>query len=123
MKLGRALSTFGLNAAFRLGSDAAGRRLVASLGSEDENVRMLAGMFLVKNGRRALPVLREALLRREQLPTVLTILADIAAPESAGLIRPYVADPDPAVADAARAALDIVERNLRERYALHDASP
>ena len=74
-------------------------------------MRTLAGMFLVKNGRRSLPVLHEALARREQLPMVLTILGDIGADESAELIRRYVSDPDPEVAAAARAALDIFERN------------
>ena len=111
MKLARALSTFGKSAALRLGSAGAGRSLVVDLASDDETVRALAGMFLVKNGRRSLPALHEALTRREQLPTVLTMLGDIAADESAELIRQYVNDPDPSVAAAARAALDIFERN------------
>lgn len=113
MNVGRVLSTFGKSVALRFGSKAAGRRLVADLGSDDENVRMLAGMFLVRNGRRSLPVLREALARREQLPTVLTMLADIAAPECGDLIQPYVDDREPEVGDAARAAMDILERNRR----------
>jgi len=113
VKLARALSAFGKSAALRLGSTGAGRSLVADLASDDETVRMLAGMFLVRNGRRSLPVLREALARREQVPTVLTMLGDIAADESAELIRPYVDDPDREVAAAAHAALDILERNRR----------
>ena len=113
MKLGPALSTFGKHAALRLGSNAAGRSLLDDLASADENVRMLAGMFLVRNGRRSLPALREALARREQLPTVLTILGDIATPECADMIRPYVDDPDPEVAQAARLALDALRRSER----------
>ncbi len=112
VKLGRALSTFGKHAALRLGSQAAGRSLLDDLASEDENVRMLAGMFFVKNGRRSLPVLREALARREQLPTVLTILGDIATPECEGLIRPYLNDPDSEITQAARWAMDALQRNL-----------
>jgi hypothetical protein len=111
MKFARALSAFGKSAALRFGSAGAGRSLAADLASDDENVRTLAGMFLVSNGRRSLPALHEALARREQLPTVLTILGDIAADESAELIRRYVDDPDPEVAAAARAALDILQRN------------
>lgn len=114
MKLGRALSTFGKGVALRLGSAGAGRRLLADLASDDETVRMLAGMFLVRGGSRSLPVLREALVRRDQLPTVLTVLADIATPESADLIRPFTADRDAAVADAARMAMDVLERNRRD---------
>lgn len=113
VKLGRALSTFGKHAALRLGSQAAGRSLLDDLASDDENVRMLAGMSLVRSGRRSLPVLREALARREQLPTVLTILGDIAAPECQELIRPYVDDRDPEVAESARMAMDVLRRSQR----------
>lgn len=113
MKLGRALSTFAKHAALRLGSDSAGRALVDDLASDDENVRMLAGMALTRNGRRSLPVLREALARREQLPTVLTILGSIAAAECAELIRPYVDDPDAQVAESARMAMDVLRRSQR----------
>jgi hypothetical protein len=111
VKLGSALATFGKSAALSLGSKAAGRSLLADLSSDDENVRTLAGMFLVRNGRRSLPVLRQALAQRQQLPTVLTMLADIAAPESEGEIARFVDDRDPEVAEAARLALDILKRN------------
>jgi hypothetical protein len=111
VKLASALSTFGKSAALSLGSSAAARSLLADLGSEDENVRTLAGMFLVRNGRRALPVLRQALARREQLPTLLTILGDIAAPESEAEIARYTDDDEPEVAQAAELALDAWRRN------------
>jgi hypothetical protein len=111
VKLGSALATFGKSAALSLGSAAAARSLLADLSSADENVRTLAGMFLVRNGRRSLPVLRQALARREQLPTVLTMLADIAAPESEAEIGRFVDDADPEVAQAARMALDVWRRN------------
>jgi hypothetical protein len=111
VKLARALSTFAKSAALRLGSAAAGRGLLGDFASDDETVRTLAGMFLVRNGRRSLPILREALVRREQMPAVLTMLGDIATDESAQLIRQYVGDREPEVDAAARAALDILERN------------
>jgi len=111
VKLGSALATFGKSAALRLGSGSAARSLLADLSSDDESVRALAGMFLVRGGRRSLPVLRQALARREQLPTVLTMLADIAAPESKAEIARFVDDPDPEAAQAARLALDVLERN------------
>jgi HEAT repeat protein len=111
MKLARALSTFAKSAALRLGSAAAGRGLLADFASDDETVRSLAGMFLVRGGSRSLPVLREALARRERMPEVLTMLGDIATDESAQLIRQYLSDSDPAVAAAAQSALDILDRN------------
>ena len=39
------------------------------------------------------------------------MLGDIATDESAELIRQYVGNPDPEVAAAAAAALDILDRN------------
>jgi hypothetical protein len=111
VKLADALSTFAKSAALRLGSAAAGRGLLHDFASDDETVRTLAGMFLVRNGRRSLPILREALARHEQMPAVLTMLGDIATDESAQLIRQYVNNRDPEVAAAAAAALDILERN------------
>lgn len=114
MNLRRALSTFGRSAAFRLGSERAGKTLIDDLSSSDETVRTLAGMFLVRSGRRSLPILRETLTRREQIPTVLTMLADIGAPESESEIRAFVTDNDPDVARAAKQALDLLHRNLRK---------
>jgi len=111
MKLARTLSTFAKSAALRLGSAAAGRGLLADFASDDETVRALAGMFLVRGGPRSLPVLREALARRKQMPAVLTMLGDIATDESAELIRQYLSDADPEVAAAAHSALDILQRN------------
>ncbi|HEV2722344.1 MAG TPA: hypothetical protein VG323_20155 [Thermoanaerobaculia bacterium] len=111
VNLGRALSTFGKSAALRLGSEGAGRRLLADFRSADETVRMLAGMFLVRNGNRSVPILREALARREEMPAILTMLGDIATDDAGALIRQYVDDQDPEVAAAARAALDILGRN------------
>jgi len=111
MHFGRAIATFGKSAALRLGSQAAARQLLGDMSSPDENVRMLAGMFLVKSGRRALPVLLEALARREQLPVVLTMLGDIAAAETEPEIARFEKDDDPNVAAAARMALDTLRRN------------
>jgi hypothetical protein len=111
VNLARALSTFGKSAALRLGSAGAGRRLLADLRSGDETVRMLAGMFLVRNRDRSVPILREALAHREEMPTILTMLGDIATDDAGALIRQYVDDDDPEVAAAARAALDIFGRN------------
>lgn len=104
------MSMFGLKAAFQLGSDAAGRALVRNLRSPDENVRTLAGMFLVQSGRRSLPLLREALARGEDVPTILTMLADIGDPSAEPEIRARLGDPDPEVARAASDALRVLEQ-------------
>ncbi len=105
----RAASMFALKAAFQAGSDAAGRSLIRNLRSPDENVRTLAGMFLVQCGRRSLPLLREALARGEDVPTILTMLADIGDPSVEPEIRARLSDSDPEVARAASDALKILE--------------
>ena len=95
----------------------AGRALVRALGSEDENVRTIAGMFLVRSGRRAEPVLQEAIARRENLPLVLTILGNIASPASEEILRRFATDPDSEAAEAAREALEELQE-LRELSAM-----
>ena len=106
MPLSGAARLFLDNALWRLsGWRAAGRRLVEALGSEDENVRTIAGMFLVKAGGKAKPLLEEALAKRQSLPLVLTILGDIGDRQSAAKLRPFTQDPDPQVAKAAQDAL------------------
>ena len=63
-----------------LGITSAGRALVRALGSPDENIRSIAGILLTKSGKRAEPLLEEALVRREHLPIVLTVLGSIGDP-------------------------------------------
>ena len=86
------------------GSRAAARRLVNAVGSRDEDLRTLAGMFLVRAGRRSLPELEHAIAERHpQLPTLLLILADIGDGDAKGTLEGFAGDPDP---DVARAAAD-----------------
>jgi HEAT repeat protein len=109
MPLAGAARLFLDNALWRLSSwRTAGRRLVEALGSEDENVRTIAGMFLVKAGRKAKPLLEEALAKRQSLPLVLTILGDIGDHQSVATLRPFTEDPDPQVAKAAQDALKVL---------------
>lgn len=109
MKVGRALYLFGSRAAWKLtGLRAAGRPLVRALGSSDEDVRTIAGMFLVKAGKGAEPLLMEALAHRENVPMVLAVLADIGDPEVEPQIRSFSADTDPEVSRAAKEALRVL---------------
>ena len=94
-------------------SPAAGRAIVRALSSKDETVRTLAGMFLVQAGERAEPILQDALKRRENLPTVLTILADIGDRKFEPEFREFCRDSDPQVAQAATEALRILEAQQR----------
>lgn len=102
------------NALWRVtGLAVAGRAVVRTLGSPDDDLRTMAGILLARAGRRAVPLLAEALRRRENLPLVLAVLGDIGdwrlEPELVQLGQ----DRDPAVAEAARDALRVLEARQR----------
>ena len=92
-----------------LGSTSAGRALVKALGSPDENIRSIAGILLVKSGKPAEALLLEAVNRRENLPTVLTVLGSIGDPALTPQLRQFTNDQNPEVATAAREALKVIE--------------
>jgi hypothetical protein len=109
MKLGKALGVFAANAVWRAtGLQMAGRALVRALGSTDENVRTIAGIFLVRAGRKSEPLLQEALDKRENLPVVLTIIGSIGDRKLEPQVRQFINDRDTVVANAARDALRLL---------------
>lgn len=85
-----------------------GRPVLRALSSTNENLRTIAGMSLVRAGRLAEPLLEEALDRHENLPVVLTILADIGDKRVEPEIRRFSAHEDPRVAEAAKQALRVL---------------
>ena len=115
MLVASATRLFALGALWRgAGVESAGRTLVKALGNGDENLRTIAGMLLVKAGKRSVPLLEEALRRRENLPMTISILADIGDPSSQSALRSFTSDPDPRVAAAARDALRLLATRVRE---------
>ena len=90
----------------------AGRALVGALGTDDEQVRVIAGMMLVKSGRKAEPLLQEALNRRENVSTVLAVLGSIGDPSIEPEIRRFADDKDPRVSKAARDALRVLQYKI-----------
>jgi HEAT repeat protein len=109
MKFLRLLAVLLTSLIWRLmGIRPAGRALVRALGTDDEQVRAIAGMMLVKSGRKAEPLLQEALDRRENVSTVLTVLGSIGDPSIEPEIRRFADDKDPRVSKAARDALRVV---------------
>ena len=83
--------------------------MVNALGSPDKNIRSIAGMLLVKSGKRAEPLLLEAANRRESLPMVLTVLGSIGDPAVISQLRQFTEDENPDVAKAAQEALKVVQ--------------
>lgn len=82
--------------------------ILKALGSRNENLRTIAGIFLVRAGRLAEPLLEEALDKHQNLPTVLTILADLGDKRVEPEIRSFSAHEDPLVAEAAKQALRVL---------------
>ena len=95
------------------GLRSAGRALLDALGSPDEDLRTVAGMLLVQGGKRAEPLIAEAIARRQHLPTVLVMAGDIGATSLEPELRQLTTDPDPAVARAARDGLRILGAQQR----------
>jgi hypothetical protein len=85
-----------------------GRLIVRALGSSNENLCHIAGILLVRAGRRSEPVLEEALRKRENLPSVLTILADIGDKRVESEIQRFSVHEDPRIAEAAKQALRVL---------------
>lgn len=88
-----------------LGIRAAGERLIAALGSKDENIRTLAGMFLVQTGRRSRPLIECALVKGQHPHMLIPILGDIGDIRSVAVLEKYIHDEDSATV---RAALDAI---------------
>jgi hypothetical protein len=113
MKVGQVLSVFAWNLIWRsTGLKSAGQKLVDKLGAPDEEARVIAGMFLVKAGRKAEPLLYEALAKNRHVPIVLTILGDIGHWRAVPELYQYSQNPRPEVAQAAQAALTLVAGRL-----------
>jgi hypothetical protein len=86
----------------------AARPLVRALGSPDDNIRMIAGMFLVQAGPRAIPVLTEAMRKRENLQMVLSVVASVGDKKLEPYVRPFESDGDVNVAAAARHVVQVL---------------
>jgi len=95
------------------GLRSAGQALLDALGSPDHDVRTVAGMFLVQGGKRAEPLIAEAIARREHLPIVLVIAGDIGASALEPELRRFTSDSDHDVARAARDGLRILTAHRR----------
>jgi len=108
----QAIGLFLTAAAWRFtGSRWLGALVVRSLSSKNENLKNIAGIMIVRAGRRAEPLLQEALQRRENLPMTLSLLADLGDRMVEKEIQPFSTDRDPQVAEAARQALRVLASN------------
>jgi len=112
----QAIGLFLAAAAWRLtGSRRFGEVLIRSLSTKNENLKNIAGILIVRAGKKAKPLLQDALHRSENLPMTLWLLADLGDRMVDKEIQPFSSDQDPKVAEAARQALRVLGSN-RERH-------
>src|SRR5215471_15447451 len=109
MQLMRAAGLFAANAVWcATGSQAAGRVLMNALAADDPNVRTIAGMLLVRGGKKSIPLITEAIHRNLNLPQTLVMAGDVGAHSLEPELKSFTTHPDPAVAKAARDGLQIL---------------
>lgn len=114
MQVLRAAGLFAANAVWRAtGSQSAGRTLLNALGSPDPNIRTIAGMFLVRAGEKAVPLIEEAIHRQLNLPQVLVMAGDIGSKKLEPELQKFKDHPDPQVSRAACDGLKILAENLK----------
>jgi hypothetical protein len=113
MSIARSLGVLAAGGLFKLGVESAGRSLVETVGTPDEQSSTLAGMMLVQVGPRSAPLVIEALHRGQKTPALATILGDLGGPDAeAELIRLVQAGDGPLV-EAARRSLSDLEQIRR----------
>lgn len=110
MQVFRAAGVFAANALWRATkSKSAGRVLVNALAADDPNIRTIAGMLLVRAGKDAVPLIQEAISRGVNLPQTLVMAGDVGAVTLEPDLQKFVGHPDPAVSQAARDGLRILQ--------------
>jgi hypothetical protein len=92
------------------GLPASGRALVRAATGPDMASRELAGMLLTRAGDRSVPLLATALSEGPDRTTAATILASIGSRAAREVLARASTSADPAVAGAARPALDVLDR-------------
>jgi HEAT repeat protein len=114
MKLGEAAWLFSAYAAWRAtGAPRAGRVVLKVLSSPDETNRTAAGVLLARAGRRALPLLHEALGRKEVGPMTLRVLGEVGDASVRADLEPHLSSSDPRIARAAQDALRALDARLQ----------
>ena len=106
----RVLAAGGL---WRLGLRSAGRSLVRAVSSGDEQASTLAGIFLVKTGKRSVSLVSEALENSAGSPVLATILGDLGGEQAETELARLAESGKGDVATAAKRALRDLEQIKR----------
>lgn len=93
-----------------LGSSSAGESLLDAMGSQDEQSRMLAGMSLVKAGRKSVDLIEQAIRSGRASPGMIRLLADIGGSKARRLLEEAARGDADTLTQAARESLDLLQR-------------
>lgn len=98
-------------AAWRLfGSKKSAEKLLDAMEGGDEQNRMLAGMSLVKAGKRSFDLIEQKIEAGEATPPVVCLLPDLDGPRTRQVIARILADGPDELHEAARQCTDLLDR-------------
>lgn len=109
MDAGGTLKIVAAGLGWRMGRASSGRALVEALGGDDEQLRMLAGMNLVRAGERSVDLIESAIADGTASPQAVELLADLGGHRARVILEREAAGKGP-TAEAARRALDLLDR-------------
>lgn len=112
--MSRTASSLGIiaaGAAWRLfGSEKCAEKLLAAMDGEDEQIRMLAGISLVRAGERSFDLIEEKIESGVATPPVVRLLPDLDGPRTRELMQRILARGPDELRDAAAQCIDLLDR-------------
>lgn len=98
-------------AAWRMfGSKKSAQKLLDAMDGDDEQNRMIAGMSLVKAGKRSVDLIEEKIGAGEATPPVVRLLPDLDGPRTEQIMRRILADGPDELREVARQCIDLLDR-------------
>ena len=92
------------------GSRRAGDALLSAVSQGDEQARMLAGMALVKAGKRSFDLIQQKMAAGKVSASELRLLPDIDGARARELLVPIACDDEGELKEAARECVDLLNR-------------
>lgn len=92
------------------GTQRAGDVLVTALSSDDEQTQMLAGMSLVKAGRRSFDRIEQEIDAGRASASLLRLLPDIEQDRARGVLEKVIGGEDGALKETAKECVDLLDR-------------
>jgi hypothetical protein len=92
------------------GSRRAAKTLLAAMSEGDEQTRMLAGMSLVKAGRRSFDLIEEQVEAGQASASLVGLLPDIDGERARGVLEKIACGDDSELRDTAGECVDLLDR-------------